>query len=404
VLGVAVLLAACGGGGGDTAGVGTGGTGSFSVGPITGFGSIFVNGVRYEDNGARLIDDDGNVKVLSGDDNPLRLGMVVEVSGTVDDSGTAGTATQIVVGAEIKGPVTAVDAAAGTFTVFGIPVRTNAATVYEDFGGAPDLAVGNVVEVYGLQDSAGGLLATRVEREARTVAAFIADDGEYRVRGRVAALAGSAPVQRFSVATVAVVTDAATRIDGTLADGAPVSVRLDPTVQGDGRYMAERVQVKSRSYGDDAGGAKGEVEGYVSGFTGAADTFRVAGYPVRLGASVRYEDGVAGDLVDGARIEAEGRIEDGVLVAEKVEFESRDDDEDDGAREFEFEGTAQCIACGAAEGSFTIRGATVVYDGTTRFEDVSGATLNGKTVKAKGLAEVTATGTVYRATKIEADD
>ena len=119
------LLAACGGGGGETAGVGTGGTGSFSVGSVTGFGSVFVNGVRFEDNGARLVDDDGTVKVLGSDDNPLKVGMVVEVTGSVDDSGTVRKATQIAYGAELKGPVTAVDVAAGTFDVFGITVRTS---------------------------------------------------------------------------------------------------------------------------------------------------------------------------------------------------------------------------------------------------------------------------------------
>jgi hypothetical protein len=63
-LSTAALLLACGGGGGGIAGVGTGGTGSFSVGTVTGFGSVFVNGVRYDDDGARLVDDDSKVTIL----------------------------------------------------------------------------------------------------------------------------------------------------------------------------------------------------------------------------------------------------------------------------------------------------------------------------------------------------
>ncbi len=168
-LAATALLGACGGGGGDTAGVGTGGTGSFSVGTVTGFGSVFVNGIRYEDNGARLIDDDGTVKVLGTDDNPLKIGMVVEVTGSVDDSGTVRSATQIAYGAEIKGPVTAVDAAAGTFNVFGITVRTTTTTVYDNFGGVATLAAGNVVEVHGQPDTNGRIVATYVEREATSV-------------------------------------------------------------------------------------------------------------------------------------------------------------------------------------------------------------------------------------------
>ena len=50
---IALGLSACGGGG-DVAGVGQGGTGAFSVGPITGLGSIIVNGIRYDDSRASI--------------------------------------------------------------------------------------------------------------------------------------------------------------------------------------------------------------------------------------------------------------------------------------------------------------------------------------------------------------
>jgi len=406
----AALLAACGGGG-DSAGIGTGGTGSFSVGPVTGFGSIFVNGVRYDDNGARLVDDDGTVKVLGSDDNPLKVGMVVEVSGSVDDNGVR-RAAQIAYGAEIKGPVTAVDAAAGSFQVFGITVRTTTTTVYEDFGGVATLAPGNVVEVHGQPDASGRIVATHVEREAASEAAYIADDGEYRLRGPVAQLSGSGAAYTFSVRGVAIRTDGATRIDGTPADGATVSLRLHPVRQGDGRYLAERVRVRQASYADVPSAAEGEVEGYVSGFDAAAGSFRVAGYAAQLGSGVVYEDGVKADLKDGVRVEAEGRIQGGVLVVTKLEFESRDDDDDGdddevsgGAMQFEFKGVAACSSCGASSGTFRVKGVTVTYDSGTRFDDgLSGTTLDGKSVEVDCVAEVTADGTAYRATRIELDD
>ena len=412
VLATAALLGACGGGGGDTAGVGTGGTGSFSVGTVTGFGSVFVNGVRYADNGARLVDDDGTVKVLGTDDNPLRLGMVVEVNGSVDDSGTVRTATQIAYGAEIKGPVTAVDVAAGTFAVFGITVRTNATTVYDNFGGVATLATGNVVEVHGQPDSNGRIVATYVEREATSVAAFVAGDGEYRLRGAVAGLSGSSPAYAFTLRGVAIRTDASTDFDGTPANGVSVSVRLNPAQRGDGSYLAERLKVRTASYDDSSSSAEGEVEGYVSDFTSAASAFRVAGYAVRLGAGVAYEDGVAADLKNGIRVEAKGSIDNGVLVVTKLEFKSRDvdDDGDDddvsgGSQEFEFKGTAACVSCGATSGTFTVKGVTVGYEAGTEFRDgLSGSTLDGKTVEVKSVGEVTSSGTTYRATRIKIDD
>lgn len=411
-LAAAALLGACGGGGGDTAGVGTGGTGSFSVGTVTGFGSVFVNGIRYEDNGARLIDDDGTVKVLGTDDNPLKVGMVVEVTGSVDDSGTVRSASQIAYGAEIKGPVTAVDAVAGTFSVFGITVRTTTTTVYDNFGGVATLAAGNVVEVHGQPDTNGRIVATYVEREATSVAAFVAGDGEYRLRGAAAGLSGTNPSYSFTLRGVAIRTGASTDFDGTPVDGVSVSVRLNPTPQGDGSYLAERVKVRTASYGDVSSAAEGEIEGYVSDFTGAANAFRVAGYPVRLASGVVYEDGVTSDLKNGIRVEAKGSIDNGVLVVTKLEFKSRDDDDDGvdddfsaGSQEFEFKGIAACGSCGVTTGTFTIKGVTVNYDATTEFRDnLSGATLDGKTVDVTSVSEVTSAGTTYRATRIRLDN
>ncbi len=411
MLSTTVWLAACGGGG-DSAGIGTGGTGSFSVGPITGFGSVFVNGVRYDDSGARLVDDDGTVTVVGSGASPLKVGMVVELSGSVDDSGTQRRATQIAYGAELKGPVSAVDVAAGSFVVFGVTVRTTATTVYDDFGGTASLAPGQVVEVHGQADAGGRIVATYVEREAMSEAAYAADDGEYRVRGPMARLAGSGVLYTFSVRGVEVRTDATTRIDGIPAEGAAVSVKLKPVRQEDGRYLAERLTLRRATYDAVSTEAEAEVEGYVSEFDAATGRLRVAGYAVQLGSNVVYEDGVAADLKNGVRVEAEGHVRNGVLIATKLEFESRDDDDDgidddvsSSSREFEFEGSASCTSCGASSGRFTIKGVTVSYDTSTQFRDgLSGTTLDGKKLEVKAVSELAAGGTVYRARRIELDD
>ena len=103
VLGLA--LAGCGGG---SDGVGSGGTGTFSSGTITGFGSIIVNGVRYDDSGSRVLDAGGRTR-SSAD---LRLGMVVEIEASeirtdpVSGRRTA-SASSIRYGTEIEGPVEA---------------------------------------------------------------------------------------------------------------------------------------------------------------------------------------------------------------------------------------------------------------------------------------------------------
>ena len=95
-----LVLTACGG-------VETGGTGAgaYVQGPITGFGSVIVAGVRFDDSGARVEDADG----VRRDRDELRLGMLVEVeSGPIGDDGSGGrlaTATRVRLASELLGPV-----------------------------------------------------------------------------------------------------------------------------------------------------------------------------------------------------------------------------------------------------------------------------------------------------------
>jgi hypothetical protein len=182
---IALLLTACGGGV-ETGG--TGPTGSYVEGPISGFGSIVVAGVRFDDAAARIEDADGTLR--SRDE--LRLGMRVEVdAGVIADDGSGGrvaTATRVRFAADLLGPVTAAFDAQGLIAVLGQAVRVTPATVVDGVaGGVPALAVGEIVEVHGFIDR--GLLldryvATRIERRSATPPAF-------RVRGFVRELAGS---------------------------------------------------------------------------------------------------------------------------------------------------------------------------------------------------------------------
>ena len=64
------LLSSCGG-------VGVGGTGTYGSGPISGFGSIWVAGVRFIDTTAEVIDEDGQQLMVSD----LKLGATVTVVG-----------------------------------------------------------------------------------------------------------------------------------------------------------------------------------------------------------------------------------------------------------------------------------------------------------------------------------
>lgn len=397
---LAATLVACGGGGGSSsAGVGTGGTGSFAVGTISGFGSIIVNGVRYDDRSASVVDDDDD----ASSSGALAIGQVVELRGSVASDGLTGTASSVSFFSELKGPITAVGA--NSVTVFGQVVNVNATTVYANATGLAALAVGNVIEVYGLPAAGGAITATRIEREAISIADY---RGDFRVRGVVSGLVSTSPGQRFTVGSVLVQTDGNTRTEGTVANGVFVKVRLNTTVNSDTSYTAVRVKVKKRVY--ESGVNKAEVQGLVSEFTSLTAPFKVNGYPVQLDTSVTYEHGVAGDLNNGVRIEAKGAVTTDVLVVRKIEFDTENNDGgDDGNRApFEFHGVATCSAtsCGSLTGSFVLRSdVTVQYNTTTKFiGDLTAAKLNGAKVEVKAIAQSGPGGTTWLATRIKLDN
>ena len=162
-----------------------------------------------------------------------------------------------------------------------------------------------------------------------------------------------------------------------------------------------------------ASASEGEVEGYVGDFDAAAGTFRVAGYAVRLGPNVVYTDGVAADLKDGIRVEVKGSIQKrragGDQARIRVAGRRRRRHRRRGlglVDRIRVQGHAPpAVSCGAGSGTFTVKGVTVSYDAGTEFRDgLSGATLDGPTVEVKCVSEVTASGTVYRATRIQLND
>ena len=96
-----MTLAACGGGGGggsevagppapppDTGGI-TGTGIAFAIGPVTGFGSVIVNGVTYDTSAAAFTQDGAVVTQAE-----FKVGQYVLVQGTIDQGGTTEQPTQ----------------------------------------------------------------------------------------------------------------------------------------------------------------------------------------------------------------------------------------------------------------------------------------------------------------------
>ncbi len=86
-----------------------------TTGVITGFGSVFVNGVEYETDTTHVSTDDQE----SANETDLEVGMVIILAGVINSDGTTGSAETIHYEEQIKGPLESIDLAVSTMTVMG---------------------------------------------------------------------------------------------------------------------------------------------------------------------------------------------------------------------------------------------------------------------------------------------
>jgi hypothetical protein len=288
---VAALVIACGGG------VGTGGTGAFASGPITGFGSIIVEGIHFDDSAARIEDDDSSGR--SRDD--LRLGTMVEVeSGEIREG--AASASQVRIVSSLIGSVESV--AADALVVSGLTVRVNAGTVIDDRfgGGVAAIAVDRVVEVFGFV-SASEIVATRIEpKDGATT---------YKFRGMVSSM--NSQVRTFDIGNQHFSYPGSVSGINELRDGAFVRVVVGLQPDALGRWIVSAVGNTGPGNVDrDQAKARGVITTFASNAS-----FAVGGTVVDASAA----EIVGGPLAAGLRVEVEGRLQAGVLIASHVEVE-----------------------------------------------------------------------------------
>lgn len=311
-----LLLALLGGCGGGVDSGGTGGaTVTYANGPINGYGSIIVNGVRFDDNSPTLS--------VSDEDGPrgkdaLKLGMVVEVRGSAivtDASGArSSTATSISFSSELVGPIRSIDLTSQTLNVLGQTVEVKLATVFDETlpGGLTALAVDNIVEVYALYNAADNLyVATRIERKSPGPAQF-------RIRGKVSGLNTNNKTFMFGTELIDFSALAPNEVPTTLVNGAIVRVRVYP-LQSGGAWTATRLR-DGLDLPDN--GAHAQVEGFIGNFSanGSIAQFSIGGVSIATNANTIVSPPGA-TLAAGLRVEVEGSFANGVLIAERVELE-----------------------------------------------------------------------------------
>jgi len=277
-------------------GVGSGGTGataSVGVGAIDGFGSIVVNGVRYEI---------GAATVVLSDVNMLKLGMTVRVTGSLSTDLTQGTATLVASQADLRGVVSGLSPANGTFNVLGVQVTTDASTVYAGgLAAFSGLANGAVVQVHGLPDASGQLHATRIERLAAPALPVLT--------GAVQNL--DRRTGTFSIGTQRVAYGSADFPgdwpSSNLAQGVVVRVRAQTAAS---TLAASSIEPWNPTPLRD--GTRLSLGGLVTDYV-TPQSLRIDGVPADVSAA-RITGGGNGAVSGGLRVEASGTMRGGVLV------------------------------------------------------------------------------------------
>lgn len=305
----ATILMASGCGGSSSGSDGDADSTVVSRGLITGFGSVYVNGIRFHTGDTRFSVDDDN-----GVESDLKVGMIVTVKGSKSDDGVNGQATHISYDNELKGPVTSIVydnadpalSSMATLDILGQAVTVNRDTTIDDDGGLTfeTIKVNDVLEVSGYAN-ASGLLATHIELQA--------DASEIEIKGHIDI--GSLTLNSFTINGFPVSYDGTTPLDdiGSLTEELFVEVEGELNLAGD-TLIARKIEGESEGLDDDMDDA--EVQGMIEDYDSNEDTFTILGQQIDgTGAELYPSTLVLGnDLI----VEAEGHIVNGILYADEV--------------------------------------------------------------------------------------
>ncbi len=139
-------------------GGGTNGSGGSNVsrGVMKKEGSVIVNGVTFSVAAAQITHDES-----PADEALLQDGMTVQVRGSVSSDNTSGTAAKVNANSEMRGTISA--KGVDSITLLNQQAFVDSRTVYTNVANFQGLTAGQWVEVHGIRDAQGRLLATRIE-------------------------------------------------------------------------------------------------------------------------------------------------------------------------------------------------------------------------------------------------
>ncbi|MBM3409072.1 MAG: hypothetical protein FJY25_17440 [Betaproteobacteria bacterium] len=328
---IPLALAGCGGGGSGSSSPGVAGANGgtlqaasteLATGIITGFGSVYVDGVRLDDSDIGAVSEQAD-----GTTRPAVLQLGQRVRASHDG---AGKAVRLVVDAAVIGQVTQIDSVQGSVQVAGQRVLVNAdpsAGIVTQFGGfdateagryssLADVRSGDLAEVHGspvLESGKWVVRATRIDKR-NTI-------GSVRVVGAISDLVNTEQGKTFKIGGLTVDFGAAlsagkVRPAARLANGVMVNVQGASTGVVNDSLTAQAVQV-GRERDELPATTRVQLGGVVSGRDVSAGTFQVDGARVRIGSVSPEPTGAV--VNDGSWVKVDGALAaDGAVEASRI--------------------------------------------------------------------------------------
>ncbi len=319
-LGILLGLSACGGG--STSPDSTLLPASVTSGPITAFGSIYVNGEEIETDRAKVY-----IEGKPASESDLRVGMMVDVLKSTDGAAMeirfADDAEAVVIENNIPAGETT-----GTLNVMGFTVSVDVDTVFDskvaDITDVSLIAKGNVIEVSGYSTGKGEVTATRIEVIAADQAEYLAahSDG-MEVKGMVSNHDPAA--MTFDIGSLAV------NYSGAVLDDLPDGISNDLFVEvksieglnSDNQLVASKVEQESRGYEGDHGdeGDEYETSGKVVAVSDSSIT--VNDEEILISEDTEFDDDSVNSIEIGMMVKVEARYNsDEQLVAKAIEVKT----------------------------------------------------------------------------------
>jgi Domain of unknown function (DUF5666) len=385
---IATVAVACGGGSGMSQSSGM--TPLIATGTITGFGSIYVNGIHFQTASATIRKNGQTV-----DQSQLAVGEVARIKGSKNDADNTGVAEEVDVEEAVVGAIDKIDTTGGTVTVLAQVVKINAGTSFSKDIQPADitgLKTGDVIHVSGMTDSSGDIVATRIEKGSAS--------SPLQVVGTVASLNAGSHTFMINALTVDYSSANLTGfMSGAPSNGDVVEVQGTTYDTATQKLTATHVQREMTDEEEAGDNRDMEREGLITRFASATD-FDVDGKPVTTTTSTEYRNGTAASLALNVKVEVEGMLNSSnVLVASIVSFEHNGD--------IELQGPAANVM--ATAGTLTVLGVQVTVNSSTRLEDEGSSSMAmfnlsnvtaGDTVRVRGFESPAGSGKVV-ATRLE---